>query len=101
VVERQDVEAALRARHELGPEYEPEILDALVDKIERRLDERQRQLAPPPSPPRHDLDLRLVLGSFGFGIAATAIATGNGQGWVAVIAWIAIVVVNVAYMLRR
>jgi HD-GYP domain-containing protein (c-di-GMP phosphodiesterase class II) len=38
MVERRDVEAALEARRELGKEYEPDIVEALVDKIERRLD---------------------------------------------------------------
>jgi hypothetical protein len=37
MVERKDVEAALAARHELGPEYEPQIVDSMVEQIERRL----------------------------------------------------------------
>jgi hypothetical protein len=96
VVERKDVEAALEARRELGPGYEPEIVDQLVEKIERRLDERSKRAGPPE--PQHAGPITpLALGSLGCGIAATAIATGNHQGWVAVIAWIAIALVNVAY----
>ena len=98
MVERNDVEAALEARRELGKEYEPEIVDSLVEKIERRLDERKP--AHTPSRPGHELDFRVVLGSIGLGVGATAIATGNHQGWVAVIAWLAIVLVNVAYYRR-
>ncbi len=100
MVERGDVEAALEARRELGPEYEPEIVDSLVEKIEKRLDERLRERRAP-APRHHYADMRVVLGSLGIGVAVTAIATGNGQGWVAVIGWIAIVLVNLAYALRR
>ena len=98
MVERKDVEAALQARRELGAQYEPEIVDALVEKIEQRLDERERERRP--AKPVHDLDPRVILGSLGIGIAATAIAVGNDQGWVAVVAWIAIVLVNLAYARR-
>jgi hypothetical protein len=98
VVERSDVQAALEARRELGEEYEPAIVDAFLEKIEKRLDERAP--ARVPSRTAHELDFRVVLGSLALGVGATAIATGNGQGWVAVIAWIAIVLVNVAYYRR-
>jgi hypothetical protein len=100
VVERGDVEAALEARKELGPEYEPQIVDSIVDRIEKRLDERLGERRRP-APRHHDYDMRVVLGSLGIGIAVTAIATGNHQGWVAVIGWIAIVLVNLAYAFRR
>jgi len=98
VVDRKDVEAAVEARRELGPEYEREIVDSLVAKIEQRLDERK---SPAPAPRHHYYDFRVVMGSLGIGVAITAIATGNHQGWVAVIGWIAIVLVNVAYAFRR
>jgi hypothetical protein len=98
MVERNDVEAALEARRELGKEYEPAIVDSLVEKIEKRLDERKP--AHTPSRTQHELDFRVVLGSIGLGVGATAIATGNHQGWVAVIAWLAIVLVNIAYYRR-
>jgi L-aminopeptidase/D-esterase-like protein len=100
MVERKDVEAALAARHELGRAYEPEIVDSMVEKIERRLAER------PPAAPvqatRHRGSFTpLALGSIGAGVGATAIATVHQQGWVAVVAWIAIVLVNFAATFRR
>jgi hypothetical protein len=102
VVERKDVEAALQARHELGPEYEPEIVDALAEKIEKRLEERVKAKAP--ARPQH-LDLRLPLGSMALGVGLTAVATSNAHGAggviIAIIAWIAIGAINVAYALRR
>jgi hypothetical protein len=100
MVERKDVEAALAARHELGRAYEPEIVDSMLEKIERRLAER------PPAAPvqatRHRGSFTpLALGSIGAGVGATAIATVHHQAWVAVVAWIAIVLVNFAAAFRR
>jgi hypothetical protein len=48
VVRREEVESALAARHELGRDYEREIADSLVERIEQRLEERH---APPPRRP--------------------------------------------------
>ena len=102
MVERKDVEAALEARRELGRDYEPEIVDAFLEKIERRLDQR-----PPAAAPAHRRHgsgsfsvTFLALGSMGIGVGATAIATVHHQGWVAVIAWIAIALINIAYARR-
>ena len=101
-VRREEVEAALEARRELGKGYEDEIVDALVEKIERRLDERlERQRRPVLARPSHHLDARVALGSIALGIGATAVATDHNAAWLAVIAWIAIAIVNLAYALRR
>jgi hypothetical protein len=103
VVERKDVEAALAARRELGAEYEPEIVDQLVEKIERRLDERAAGRRSQAAPRHHYYDMRVVLGSIGLGIGATAVSNGMGSAGIAVaiVAWIAIAVVNIVYALRR
>src|SRR5581483_8126036 len=95
VVERKDVEAALEARRELGRDYEADIVDSLVEKLERRLDERHP--APPPVRRRPGSITPLALGSIGCGVGATAIATTHGAAWLAVIVWLAIAVINVAY----
>jgi hypothetical protein len=96
VVRREDVEAALEARKELGRAYEPEIVDAFVERIERRVEERLKE-ARPREP--HRIDLRLPLGSFALGVGATAVATSDAHGVggivIAIVAWIAIAVVNV------
>ena len=104
VVRREEVESALAARHELGREYEPEIVDNLVERIERRLDERRQRPTGPPARGRHrdhDPVIRLALGSIALGVGATAIATSHGDAWLAVIVWLAIAVINVAYAFRR
>lgn len=104
MVERSDVEAALEARRELGDAYEPQIVDALVDKIEKRLDERLRD-HPAPAPRHHSSEMRLALGSMGLGIGVTAVANSNAHGvggiLISIVAWIAIALINVVYALRR
>jgi hypothetical protein len=102
-VDRHDVETALEARRELGPEYEPQVIDSFVERIERRIDERVGARKPAE---RHPIPLLLPLGSLGIGIGVTGAALGPTNGGaggiiVAVIAWIAIALVNVAYALRR
>jgi hypothetical protein len=104
MAEREDVHAALEARRELGPEYEPQIIDAFLEKIEHRLGERRGlpgHVHKPPEPP----GLVLPLSSIGLGIPITAVALSNAPGGggvvVAIIAWIAIAIVNVAYAMRR
>src|SRR5436190_86503 len=97
-------DGGVRPPSAFGREYEPEIVDAMVDKIEKRLEERLRERRQPA--PRHNhYDLRLALGSMGIGIGVTAVATSNASGGggvaIAIIAWLAIALINVVYALRR
>jgi hypothetical protein len=94
MVERKDVDAALEARAELGKAYEPEIVEAFLERIERRLDERGATPAPAE---RRGSITPLALGSIGAGVGTTAIATVHHQGWLGLVGWIAIVVVNLGY----
>ncbi|MDX6485768.1 MAG: hypothetical protein QOF43_921 [Gaiellaceae bacterium] len=96
MVERKDVEAALAARHELGREYEPEIIEAFLERIEGRL-EPKGPGRPAPRQRREGSITPLALGSIGAGVGSTAIATIHHQGWVAVIAWLAIAIINLGY----
>ena len=102
-IDRAELEGALEARRELGPTYERDVVDSFVDKIERRIDDRLRSREPAE---RHPVPLLLPLGSLGIGIGATGAALGPTNGsaggiFVAVIAWLAIAIVNLAYALRR
>lgn len=104
MIERKDVEAALEARRELGEEYEPEIIDAFLEKVEQRLDTRLRERRPG-APEHQGAVTPLILGSIGLGIPVTAVALSNAPGAggiiVAIVAWIAIAVANLAAMYRR
>src|SRR5690242_9745853 len=100
MVERKDVEAALQARRELGPAYEPEIVDSMVEKIEKRLDERQQERRLPAR--AGHASPSVLLGSIALGIPVTAVALSNTHGSaggviVAIIAWLAIAVANMTY----
>lgn len=101
MVEPSDVHAALEARRELGPAYEDQIVDSMVDKIEQRLATRKV----PEAPPQQGMVTPVVLGSIGLGIPVTAVALSNAPGAggiiVAIIAWIAIGAVNLGVMFRR
>ena len=102
VADREDVHAAVEAQRELGPEYEPQIIDSFLEKVEKRVAERRQTPARqerPPQPPA----LVVPLATVGMGIATTGAASGIHPGGfvVAVIAWVAIAIVNVAYAMRR
>jgi hypothetical protein len=86
-VERRDVEAAVHARKELGPEYEDEIVDSLLAKIDKKLAEREE---PAGRVERRGSITPLALGALGCGVGATAILASHGNAWLVPIVWIAI-----------
>jgi hypothetical protein len=91
---KQELRTAISARKELGDEMEPAVIDAFVERIERRLadgeDARERALKR-----RRDHQKEMVLGSMAISIPLLAIAaifTGL-QGVIAVC--VALVVIAV------
>ena len=96
VVRRDEVAAALEARRELGADYEDPIVDALVAKIEKRLEERQ------PAPVRREEPWSgaPLLASLGISIPLLGIAGGTaGLPGIALVS-LAIVLVNYFYYRR-
>lgn len=113
---KKDLAATLHARGELGPEYEAELVDSFLEKIDRRIDgavERRlrRTLA--------EQQMRVARGTrrpkgndswgerFGFGIVSLVLAIplsaigGGFGGLTGVIAtWIGVVGVNLAQAVR-
>jgi hypothetical protein len=73
VMPKDEVRAAIKARGELGEEMEPAIVDAFVERIERRLAERagdsERALKR-----KRDHQKEMVLGSMGIAVPLLAIA---------------------------
>ena len=91
--ERDELRAAIGARQELGPEYEPHIVDAFLERIERRLEDRGGK-APMRRDHEHHAVTPMVLGSLGLSIPLLGIAGGTaGLAGVAIVA-AAIVLVN-------
>ena len=95
VVQREDLQASIEARRELGPDHEPELVDAFVERIEQRLAKR-----PGSTPARRggrEGSFVLTVISLGVGIPLTAIALSNGGLAALLVVWIGIVLVNAAY----
>jgi len=112
---RDELEATLRARGELGRDREPDVIDAFLDRVERNIDarvdarlqargevavdrpKRSRESVGPP--------VILPLGSMFLGVLATAAASdmraAGAAVVVAIVAWVAIVAVNVVHSVRR
>lgn len=111
---RKELDATLRARRDLGEEYEPALVESFLDKVEERLDATvdrrvSRRLAeqqmtavrggPPRQGPSDSFGER-----FGFGIVTmilaiplTAIGVANAQLPGLVVTWLGIVGVNAAH----
>ena len=72
-VRRDELQAAIEARRELGEELEPQVIDGFVERIERRLDARtdQSELA---LKRRRDHQKEMVLGAMGISIPIFVIA---------------------------
>jgi hypothetical protein len=78
MLERKDVEAALEARRELGKEYEPELIESFLQKIDAELAERKLPAPVRPDTAHQGPITPLILGTTALGIPVTAIATSNG-----------------------
>lgn len=101
---RDDLQATLDARRDLGPEYEAALVDSFVERLDATIAARvQAELhghghAPgkPKQPSSGAAMIPIALGSMGIGIPLTAIAAGNAGLVGLTITWLAIVVINVA-----
>jgi Flp pilus assembly protein TadB len=97
VVPKDELQAAIEARKELGAEMEPAVIDAFVERIERRLearaDEREQSLKR-----KRDHQKEMVLGAMGVSVplfALAAIFTGIA-GVLAVCAALAVIAITAA-----
>ena len=69
MVQREELRAAAAARAELGEEMEPAVIDAFVERIERRLGDGERALQR-----KREHQKEMVLGSMGIAVPLLAIA---------------------------
>ena len=104
-VGREEVEALLEVRRELGPSYDAALVDSFADRMERAIAERVDAQLAERRHQRQQVDSRdskqLALGivSLGCGIPITAIAGATTDLPGIIVAWSDIAVVNVAYAL--
>lgn len=101
MVEREDLHAAIEARKELGPELEPQVIDSFVDRIERRLAESRAARPASHGQRRDGGSFVLALVSLVMAIPITAIAATHGGIAAMLVVWAGIVLVNLAYGLKR
>ena len=95
---RGELEAAIRARSELGADLEPQVIDAFVERIERRIDERTRELRPMHVRRRDSNQvLALAIVSLGVSIPLTAIGVTQAGLVGLLVVWIGIVAVNALF----
>jgi hypothetical protein len=93
-VARDELEAAIEARKELGAEMEPAVIDAFVERIERRLTERAGA-SEQALKRKRDHQKEMVLGAMGISVplfALAAIFTGLA-GVLAVCAVLAVIAI--------
>jgi hypothetical protein len=101
---REDLQATLDARRDLGPDYESALVESFVERLDATIAARiQAELGAhgvaPRKPKQHNSGAAMIpiaLGSMGIGIPLTAIAAGNAGLVGLTITWMAIVVINVA-----
>ena len=100
---RDDIQAALGARRELGPEMEPAVVDAFVERMERaieaRVDARLAERAPQPASRarRGGPETALAIVSLGVAIPLTAIAAATAGLVAVLIVWLGLVGINWAH----
>src|SRR3712207_4532129 len=101
-IPRDEAEAVLETRRELGKEMEPAVVDAFVERVERaidaRVDARLAQRAPERRSEKQGdtSELALPLASLGIAIPLTAVAGGTVGFLAVLVVWIGIVAVNFA-----
>jgi hypothetical protein len=104
-VSRQDVEALMAARRELGRDYDAALADSFAERVERavaeRVDEQVALRREAQSERARTGSRQLTLGivSLGCGIPITAIAASIADLPGLAVAWVGIVGVNAAHAL--
>ena len=109
---RRDIEAALAARRELGPEYQEPIAAALAERVEQLAAIRTAELRHQAQIQEREANeekstrgqrLALAIVSLGVGVPITGIAASTVEPAVVgvLISWAGIVGVNIAAGLRR
>ncbi|OIV37346.1 hypothetical protein BIV57_11420 [Mangrovactinospora gilvigrisea] len=97
---RTELEAALAARRDLGPEYEHALVESFLDRMDHQLrDDRRSRLASEREAAAATRDraresMGLALGSLGIGVPLSGIATSSSGLWGLVVTWLGILGIN-------
>ena len=113
---RADLESTLSVRRELGPDYEPALIEGFLERVDERIAARVDAQMTNHLASRPDLDRReaqaasqgqpdhafvLSLASMGMGIPISAISASTAGTTGLLVAWCGIAAVNGAYAWSR
>ncbi|GGO63638.1 hypothetical protein [Nonomuraea cavernae] len=99
---REDLQATLDARRDLGPDYEAALVDSFAERLDATIAARvsaelhRHGPAPRPSKGPGASMIPLALGSMGLGVPLTAIASANAGLLGLAVTWMAIAIINIA-----
>ena len=97
VRDREELEAVVAARGELGRDYEPALVDSFLERVEQQVARRAKTAS---RAREHRTVTPLILGSLGIAVPLMAVA-GSAAGLAGVaLVCAAIVIVNVVAMRR-
>jgi hypothetical protein len=100
-VPREELVAAMEARRELGQELEPQVIEGFLERVGKQIDERVDQRLKRRGSEGDESRIGLVVVSLLFGIPLTGIGAGTTGLAGLLVVWAGIVLVNLAYALRR
>lgn len=106
-IPRDELAAAVETRAELGADYEPEVIEGFVDRLGEQIDARvdarlaERGVKKNAKGDGSRGSMWLPLLSLVLGIPITAVAGGTGGSEGVIVAWAAIVMINIAYNLKN
>jgi hypothetical protein len=99
---REELSAAIEARREVGKELEPQLIEGFLERvgkaIDERVDERLAKTAPRDGG-RGQIGLAVM--SLIFAVPLTGIGAGTTGLAGLLVVWLGIVLVNLAYALKR
>lgn len=101
-----ELQAALSARRDLGPEYEDEVVASFLDKVGQEVDRRvdERLGAAPARAQRGPTDaqrLALAIVSLSLGTAATIPLALLDNGPSFLVIWLGVIIVNIVFNRSR
>ena len=94
---QRELQSTLAARHELGPEYDEHFINQLTERLTQQVREEMAR-APKPRSPALSPEQRLPIAvcSLIFGIPLVAIAAGTAGTAGLVVAFLALILINIA-----
>ncbi|GAA4508001.1 MULTISPECIES: hypothetical protein [Nonomuraea] len=99
---RDELRATIDARRDLGPDYEPALVDSLADRLDATIAARvEAELKRRGKETKRKNDssrsmVPIALGSMGIGVPLTAIAASQAGTVGLIVAWLSIVLINIA-----